>query len=547
MPSRRIYAKTWGWNNVSKGKRLMSVTPAKKTSAAYDEVPYESYSYPQTHARHLYVVGTLFNLSPPPPDFRGARVLEIGCASGGNLFPQAINYPNASFVGIDLSAEQVAIANRHKEQLGLKNIEFRQQDILAFDPKKEKIKYDYIIAHGVFSWVPEKVRAALLDLCGTCLAPDGLAVISYNTLPGWNAIRSLREMMLYHIGRFPTPAEKVSQARALLDFLLESVPENNTAYRALIQGERDLLKNLNDSYIFHDHLEEVNAQFYLNDFLKQAHDKGLEYVGDTQISSMYVGNLPPKAMEHLKAVGDIAAQEQYMDFVTNRRFRSTILQKKGRRIARDLRPEQIMDFHLAPNYAPDPAASGNDTASFNGVGGGRFTAKDAPAVALFRTLWANGPRPVSAADLIARAAKETGQSEPVLRATLINYGVQLTLLNYIVLHADCPDITSAISAKPVVWPLARLQASRPGCTHVTNVLSGMVKTDEAGAVIISGLDGTRDEKEIVDLVVAAIGNGRIKATKDGQPVTDGAAIRPQLENTVKSMLPRLVSENLLVG
>jgi methyltransferase-like protein/SAM-dependent methyltransferase len=525
----------------------MTAQAAEKKLMSYDEVPYESYSYPQTHARHLYTIGKLFNLSPLPPDFRTARVLEIGCASGGNLLPQALSYPKASFTGLDLSADQVALANKQKEALGLKNVEFRQQDILAFDLKKEKGKYDYIIAHGVFSWVPEKVRVALLELCSAALTPEGLAVISYNTLPGWNAVRSLREMMLYHIGRFATPTEKVGQARALLDFLLESVPEHNTAYRALIQGERDLLKGLNDSYLFHDHLEEVNAQFYFHDFLRQAQDKGLEYVGDTQISSMYVGNMPPKALETLKAVGDIAAQEQYMDFVTNRRFRTTILQKKGRKILRDLKPEQILDFYLTANYMPDAAtAATKEEASFTGVAGGRFTTRGAPAVALYRALWENGSRPIAATDLIAKVSKQAGVSEQELRNELVINGVQLVLLNYLQLTPDCPEIARELSEKPVAWPLARLQASRPGCTYVTNVLSGTVKTDEPGSVIISGLDGTRDRAALLDLLVAAIGEGRIKASKDGKPVTDGNVIRSQLEETLKAMLPRLVAENLLV-
>jgi methyltransferase-like protein/2-polyprenyl-3-methyl-5-hydroxy-6-metoxy-1,4-benzoquinol methylase len=523
----------------------MTSNAVKKTEESYDEVPYESFAYPQTHARHLYTVSKLFGLNPP--DFTTARVLEIGCASGGNLFSQALNYPKASFTGFDLSREQIAIGNKQKAEMNLKNIELRQQDILNFDLEKEAGKYDYIIAHGVFSWVPESVRSALLELCAKALSPNGVAVISYNALPGWNAVRSLREMMMYHANRFQTPAEKVAQARALLDFLLESVPEGNAAYRALIQSERDLLKNLNDTYLFHEHLEEINSQFYLNDFVGQARAKGLEYVGDSTLSSMYVGNMPQKALEALRALNDIVAQEQYMDFVTNRRFRSTILARQGVKISRDLKPEAIFNYYLTSAFAPDPKIPATkEKASFSAVSGMHFTVTGAAIVALCNALHTNGARPISATDLIAKAEKESGVSADLLHRDLLMNGLQLTLMGHIVLHADSPDVARTLSAKPVAFPLARVQASRPGCVYVTNILSNAVKTDEAGAIIIAGLDGTRDAKAIVDLLVKGIADGRLKATKDGKPVTDGNAIRPQLEGTVNVMLPRLLNESLLV-
>jgi 2-polyprenyl-3-methyl-5-hydroxy-6-metoxy-1,4-benzoquinol methylase len=168
-------------------------TAAQKTAPAtsYDEVPYESYSYVQTHPAHMATIARLFGLNPP--DFKKASVLELGCAGGGNLLPLALLYPEASFTGLDLSQEQIAEANEGKKALKLKNIDFKQQDITTFDLKAHAGKFDYIIVHGVFSWVPEPVRGKILELCQSCLSPDGLALISYNTLPGWNAVRSLRE------------------------------------------------------------------------------------------------------------------------------------------------------------------------------------------------------------------------------------------------------------------------------------------------------------------------------------------------------------------
>lgn len=516
---------------------------AAQKAVSYDEIPYESMSYPQTHPSHLYTVATLFGLKPP--DFRKARVLEIGCAAGGNILPLALNYPKASFTGIDLSGEQIAHAERQKAALKVKNIEFRQEDILAFDLKKEKGRYDYIIVHGIFSWVPEPVRNAVLDICREALSDDGLAVVSYNTLPGWNAVRSLREMMLYHGNRFQKNEEKIVQSRALLEFLLEAIPESNAAYRGVIEAERKLLQTVPDSYIFHDHLEDVNAQFYLHDFVRMADERDLSYVGDVAVSTMFVGNMPAKALERLQAVDDVVAQEQYMDFVNNRRFRSTILCKKGRKLSRDLRAEQILDYNLRAAYTPAPGGT-PASATFNAPNGANFSTQSPAATALFAALAAQGSRPIAAADLIALAAKNAGVDAALVKGELLRHGLQLMLRGFVSIHAD--DLAGAAAAgdKPVAWPLARLQAARPGCQFITNIQGGTVKTDQTGSILITHMDGTRDIAALADVLVNAIAKGTLTASQDGKPVTDGKKIRPQLEQSVINLLPVLARQNLLV-
>src|SRR5690606_8327569 len=132
--------------------------------------------------------------------------------------------------------------------LGLKNISFKAQDVTHFDRAKYAGAFDYIICHGVYSWVDGPVRAAIMALIRDCLAPQGLTLVSYNTLPGWNAVRSLREMMIYHTSRFDKPQEKVAQARAFLNFLSDNVGEERAGYKALIEEERAMLSKSNDSY-----------------------------------------------------------------------------------------------------------------------------------------------------------------------------------------------------------------------------------------------------------------------------------------------------------
>lgn len=497
---------------------------------SYDEVPYASFAYAHTHPDHLAVVGTLFGMNPAA--LETARVLELGSAGGGNILPLALRYPKASFTGIDLSQEHIAAADAQKDALGLKNIRFMQQDILAFDLRKHKDAFDYIICHGVYSWVPEAVSAKILDICRECLSDNGLAMVSYNTLPGWNAVRSLREMMRFHSDRFASPAEKTSEARKLLRFLAEAAPEGG-GYRNMIEDELRMLASMNDSYLYHDHLEGINRQFYLHEFVGEAKKHGLDYVGDCSLTSMFVENLSPKAMEALSALNDLVLQEQYADFVVNRRFRCSILCRQGATVNRAMRDTQIMDYCLTANMAPREGASDftRPVAFALKGGGGSFTSQNEVTGVVYDEIVKSGLRPIAAKDAVARAqARLKGVSPETVRAALVEHGLRLALRGFLSLSMNSPAFTDEISDKPIAYPLARLQAAQPGCASVTNVLAGTVRIDAAGARAIPLFDGTRT----LDDIAAALA---------GSMTGDAHKVR----QTVGSLAAQLAGQALLIG
>src|SRR5262249_54229313 len=151
------------------------------------------------------------------------RVLEIGCASGGNIIPMAEQLPGSRFVGIDLSPVQVAAGQRTIERTRLTNVELRNTSVLDVDECLGT--FDYVVSHGVYSWVPPAVQNKILEVCSRNLAPNGIAYVSYNTYPGWHMRGLIREMMCYHTARFHDAQTRIRQARALLDFLAKSASE----------------------------------------------------------------------------------------------------------------------------------------------------------------------------------------------------------------------------------------------------------------------------------------------------------------------------------
>jgi methyltransferase-like protein len=192
---------------------------------AYDEVPYPNWTHRDTHPRQLEAIATLFGMCPAP--VTDCRVLEIGCASGSNLMPMARDLPGSTFVGFDLSATQIAEARAIAKEAGIGNVRFEHADILGVDDSWGR--FDYIVCHGIYSWVPNDVREKILAICNTNLAADGVALVSYNVYPGWHIRGMIRDMMLYHVSRNEDAHAQIAQARAMLDFL-----HNRTFRRTLL-------------------------------------------------------------------------------------------------------------------------------------------------------------------------------------------------------------------------------------------------------------------------------------------------------------------------
>lgn len=512
---------------------------------SYNDVPYLSFSYPMTHPDHLYTVGTLFGLSPP--DFKKARVLEIGCAGGGNLLPLAVLFPEANFLGIDISRAQIDIANQQKNALEVKNIEFAEQNILDFDMAANKEKFDYIICHGIFSWVPENVRLRVLELIGECLSPRGLALVSYNTMPGWGVVRSLRDMMLFHTKNVKSPRAKVAQAQSFLDFLVESVPDSCKGYRLQLEEEKKLLSSANNSYIYHDHLEAENTQFYFYDFMKMADEEGLAYLGDASVRMMFLGNLPAKAQEKLKDIKGTVLQEQYMDFVINRRFRSTILCRKTQKINRAVDPGKIMDYYVSSEMLPlamMPDASGE--AMFETASGAKIKTYDVPTFTLFQEIAATGKYPVKAQDVMSAVQKKLGLTNPdTVKKLFVQHGMPLLLRGFMNIHSFSALCASTVGANPSAPSWARYQARQSAAPMITNILRNPLAIDSAEAIILSELDGTRSWDDLADILIVAVKAGKLDMAKEGFSDAGDAAMKVVARKRVEKILQNLSRYALL--
>ena len=183
----------------------------------YDAVPYRHGAVPDSHPARIGAIARLLGIPAAPPD--RCRVLELGCGEGMNLLPLAERFPKSEFVGVDFSAKQIAVAEAAREACGIGNARFVCADLRAWKP--DGGAFDYVIAHGVYSWVPAEVRDRLLALCAGALSPNGVAYVSYNTLPGWSLPGGVRKILLSEIGAAASPDAQMARAAQVLDSLAE--------------------------------------------------------------------------------------------------------------------------------------------------------------------------------------------------------------------------------------------------------------------------------------------------------------------------------------
>ncbi len=216
--------------------------------------------------------------------------------------------------------------------------------------------FDYVLCHGVYSWVPAEVRDRILAVCSSNLMPQGVAYVSYNCYPGWHARGAAREMMCYRACRFEDPRDRVQEAREFLRFLASSVREPQAGVGRILAEEADLLDGLPDEYVLHDHLEEVNHPVYFHQFVDHAAAHGLQYLWESYVGELGADLRPEVICAVRELAPGLVEQQQYIDFLTARQFRASLLCHEGITLDRTIRPKRMTRFQVVGIARPCSAS-----------------------------------------------------------------------------------------------------------------------------------------------------------------------------------------------
>jgi SAM-dependent methyltransferase len=468
---------------------------------------YFGHPFSQTHPDRLATMASLHAMVPAPPG--RCRVLELGCADGGNLIPMAYQWPESEFIGVDLSERAIGKAVETAADLGLGNITLSCLDIL--DIGADFGRFDYIIAHGIYSWVPPLVRGKIMAIFRHNLAPAGVAYVSYNAYPGSHLRDMAREMMLFHVRAIADPQSRVDQARALLQTLAD-VSDEKELYGFLLHDQWERVRNKPDSRLYHDDLDESASAFFFTQVVEEAARHGLQYLSDASFARLSLDAEPAPVARMISRIPetDAVSRNQYLDFIKGTSFREMLLCHQDVRLQRPIAPACIKNFHIAA-YAvaadEDIDPGGTGIARFKTDGGGTISIDHPLSKAALLHLGMIWPQAVGFPELVESACgllgAVTGTEREADVEALTTVLFRLVSVGTVTLHLDPPRLTTVIGERPHASLLARKQATIG--PFVTNLRHNLVSLeDETVRRFLVLVDGTRTIEEIVrDLNAAA--------------------------------------------
>jgi methyltransferase-like protein/cyclopropane fatty-acyl-phospholipid synthase-like methyltransferase len=508
----------------------------------YDQFHYPNYCYSQTHPDHLSSIATLFGLKPARVE--KCRVLELACGDGANLLPMALELPESDFVGIDRAIEPIASGQATIAELNLKNIELKQKDIL--ETSDELGKFDYIIAHGLFSWVPAEVQERILSLCRESLNPNGVAYISYNTYPGCHLRAIAWGMTRFHTREIQDPVEKVAQSKALINWAATAQTQQN-AYSMFLNEVNAAFAKKDGGAIFHDDLSEENSPLYLFQFVTRAARHGLRFLSESEYFSTQETNFATEVADQLKAMEreDIILKEQYLDFLEGRSFRQTLLCHHNAKLDRSLKPDMVKQFYVRANAVPvsdhpdlqspaieefrGPKGSGISTSFPLGKAAFSHLSSIYPASSAFTEL-VNSANALLSASISQRefsgADSEEGQALAELLMKAFGVGVAE-------LHLHQTQLATIPGDRPMISSLARHQAEKG--QMISTLLHGSVKfEDELGRQLLTLLDGTRDRTRL-EADFRQLAEQIMEENKSGNPIALPGDLSEQLTKRLNDL------------
>jgi SAM-dependent methyltransferase/methyltransferase-like protein len=455
--------------------------------ASYDALPYPGNAFPQSHPGRMAAQATLRGIDPPPVET--ARVLELGCGDGGNLIPMAFGLPGASFTGIDLNDDALARGRAHARALNLPNVDLRQGDLEQLEIEGP---FDYVVAHGVYSWVSPAARDRLLHVAGRALSDQGVLYVSYNALPGGHLRQIVRELMQFATRGETDPRRIIEKARGAVQ-LVKHAQGPSDVYGVFLDEYLTKVLERSDAGVFHDDLEIHNEAVHVTQIVEHAERHGLQYLAEADMRESSFGNVAPgvaDALDSLEPTSEVE-QEQALDFLRLRMYRQTLF-CRATAARNDVPDRDRLDrLHAySPMHPEEPDANLDDdsVAVFVGRHDARMRT-DHPAVKqAFARLGGAWP----ASQPIGELTQASVDPDAVRQAILGGHAAGLVQLT-----SHAPAIATTIDDRPAVSALARAQVA-DGTTAVTNLKHERIPIADAdGGRLIALLDGTRDRAALL--------------------------------------------------
>lgn len=444
-------------------------------AAVYNDVPYTSAPSPARHPERLATIGTLLGLGVAP--VATCRVLELACGDGASLVSIAATLPHARFVGVDFAAQPLARARRMADAIGVSNVDLLERDVR--DLPSDLGRFDYVIAHGLYSWIPADVRAHVMPVIARHLATKGVAYVSYNTLPGSHLREVVWDIVKYHTREIAGKRAKVAAARELLELVATPIANDNASQQAMRGEIRDAARSP-DAALAHDDLSEPNTPVHFHEFVADAAHAGLAFIAEAHSNATSGQGLAPPVREALARL-DRLPREQYLDFIHFRRFRESLVCHADAMTRFAVEAANARHLHALPSLEVRTAAAR-----------GESRATDPNASATMGFLLERWPQSVPVAEIERWRMQHAGNASPVSTEHLVTelYGAGM-----VDLRTAPVTVATAAGERPCAFAAARWLTREheviPSLYH-----AALRYRDPVGRTLLALLDGTRTRSDL---------------------------------------------------
>lgn len=461
------------------------------------DFPYPEYLHRRTSPESIASMVHAFGLEPPDP--RRCRMLELGCGTGLSLLTFASAHPDASFVGVDLSAESIARARASAEAAGIRNVRFEAMDILDFAQREEAREFDYIVAHGVYSWTPEPVRREVLRICDQYLARNGVGFISFNARPGYHVSLMLRDAGM----RFARNARGlVDLSRAAIEGLrsmaFAGFPLPGAA--ELVATRFQEIEQGNPVQAGFDEFGDVNVPVQFSSFIQEAHANHLRFVTEAEIIDWASRVFSEAAQGFLSQLeSDPLRRMDYRDLIRLNSFHAALVCRQSSPPPSPVpvlsRLKGMLVSAGALPVSPQPEVRGETEERFETAKGDYVELSNVALKGFLVALRDAQPRRLPLDEAIRNAANLAGMDPQLVSEQILRWFPMFWESGFIQLHVTPAPAAAGIGVRPAIFPLARLRAARTGMAP--SLTGGLIAIEEGGERRMLQLaDGTRTVPEL---------------------------------------------------
>lgn len=297
------------------------------------DIEYTAGYYKELSPDFLNVCALMANVQPIPTN-EPFTYCELGCGQGLTILIQAANYPKGTFYAVDYNPSHIAHARAIAKEANLTNIYFLEKSFQELVENPTLLpEVDFMIFHGIYTWVNDENRSNLINLCQRHVVSGGLVYNSYNAKPGWLAGEPIQKLVWglskEHHG---SSLEKIEKIIETLDELKDLGTGYFELHKEAIKNRLDSMKKSDKNYVVHEYLHESWRAFYFPEVSEDMAKAKLNYLCLAQPGEAFMQNvLPEKLREKLATLHDRDNREFIKDLALNTGFRKDIYSRGVRK------------------------------------------------------------------------------------------------------------------------------------------------------------------------------------------------------------------------